>query len=135
MTFYQCNNLKVTNLRFKNAQQMHIRFQKCNNVAASNLVVRAPGNSPNTDGIHVTETKNILISNSIIGTGENQNQHKIRKIHLSFKISNLLFLLFCRSRWWLYFHSKWVPKCTSHRYQVWTRAWNQVCNYTANMLK
>ncbi|KAH1137418.1 hypothetical protein AAZX31_10G084100 [Glycine max] len=70
VTFYQCNNLKVTNLRFKNAQQMHIRFQKCNNVAASNLVVRAPGNSPNTDGIHVTETKNILISNSIIGTGD-----------------------------------------------------------------
>uniref|UniRef100_K7ME93 endo-polygalacturonase n=1 Tax=Glycine max TaxID=3847 RepID=K7ME93_SOYBN len=70
VTFYQCNNLRVTNLRFKNAQQMHIRFQKCNNVTASNLIVRAPGNSPNTDGIHVTETRNILISNSIIGTGD-----------------------------------------------------------------
>ncbi|TKY49602.1 Polygalacturonase protein [Spatholobus suberectus] len=94
VTFYECNNLRVTNLRLKNAQQMHVRFQKCNNVTASNLIIGAPGNSPNTDGIHVTETQNIIISNSIIGTGENQNQHKIRKIHLNFKISNLLFSLF-----------------------------------------
>ncbi|RDX91646.1 hypothetical protein CR513_26341, partial [Mucuna pruriens] len=70
VTFYGCNNLRVANLRFKNAQQMHVRFQKCNNVTASNMIVRAPGNSPNTDGIHVTETQNIIISNSIIGTGD-----------------------------------------------------------------
>ncbi|XP_014499446.1 polygalacturonase isoform X1 [Vigna radiata var. radiata] len=70
VTFYGCNNLKVTNLRFKNAQQMHVRFQKCNNVTASNLILRAPGNSPNTDGIHVTQTNNIIISNSSIGTGD-----------------------------------------------------------------
>ncbi|KAL9321744.1 hypothetical protein ACSQ67_009797 [Phaseolus vulgaris] len=70
VTFFGCNNLIVTNLRLKNAQQMHVRFQKCNNVTASNLILRAPGNSPNTDGIHVTETKNIMISNSSIGTGD-----------------------------------------------------------------
>ncbi|KAF7824568.1 polygalacturonase [Senna tora] len=64
VTFNECNNLRVENLRFKNAQQMHMNFQKCFNVRASNLVVRAPENSPNTDGIHVTETQNILISNS-----------------------------------------------------------------------
>ncbi|XP_027343054.1 polygalacturonase [Abrus precatorius] len=70
VTFYECNNLTVTNLRLKNAQQMHVRFQSCNNVIASNLIVRAPGDSPNTDGIHVTDTQNIIISNSIIGTGD-----------------------------------------------------------------
>ncbi|KAK7271574.1 hypothetical protein RJT34_27596 [Clitoria ternatea] len=70
VTFYECNNLKVANLRFKNAQQMHVRFQGCNNVTASNLIVRAPGNSPNTDGIHVTGTQNIIIKNSVIGTGD-----------------------------------------------------------------
>jgi len=84
VTFYGCNNLRVRNLRFKNAQQMHIRFQKCNNVTASNLIVRAPGDSPNTDGIHVTDTENMIISNSSIGTGENQNQHKIRKQNKQF---------------------------------------------------
>ncbi|KAK7312126.1 hypothetical protein VNO77_35742 [Canavalia gladiata] len=70
VTFYQCNNLKVKNLMFKDAPQMHVTFQKCFNVMVSNLVIRAPGDSPNTDGIHVAETQNIFISNSDIGTGD-----------------------------------------------------------------
>jgi polygalacturonase len=60
----------VVNLRFKNAQQMHLRIQSCNNVLVSRLIVRAPGHSPNTDGIHVTQSQNVLISNCIIGTGK-----------------------------------------------------------------
>ncbi|KAL5543572.1 hypothetical protein UlMin_007356 [Ulmus minor] len=70
VTFHQCNNLRVANLRFKNAQQMHLTFQKCLNVLALNLRVIAPGNSPNTDGIHVTDTQNIQIMNSLIRTGD-----------------------------------------------------------------
>lgn len=70
VTFYQCNNLKVTNLRFKDAPQMHVTFEGCFNVIVSNLVIRAPGDSPNTDGIHVADTQNIVISNTDIGTGD-----------------------------------------------------------------
>ncbi|KAE9616375.1 hypothetical protein Lal_00035073 [Lupinus albus] len=70
VTFNECNNLRVANLRFKDAQQMHVIFQRCFNVIVSNLVVKAPGDSPNTDGIHVSETHNIQISNSDIGTGD-----------------------------------------------------------------
>ncbi|KAL2329296.1 hypothetical protein Fmac_022723 [Flemingia macrophylla] len=70
LTFYQCNNLKVTNLRFKDAQQMHVSFEKCFNVIVANVVIRAPEDSPNTDGVHVAETENIVIRNSDIGTGD-----------------------------------------------------------------
>ncbi|XP_062173708.1 polygalacturonase-like [Alnus glutinosa] len=70
VTFLNCNNLRVANLRIKNAQQMHLTFQKCVNVNASNLVITAPWYSPNTDGIHVTETQNIKIQNSVIRTGD-----------------------------------------------------------------
>ena len=77
MTFYQCNNLRVANLRFKNSQQMHLNFQKCLNVLALNLRVIAPGNSPNTDGIHVTDTENIQIMNSLIRTGKSHPPKKI----------------------------------------------------------
>ncbi|XP_030492854.2 polygalacturonase [Cannabis sativa] len=70
VTFYDCKNLKVRNLRSKNAQQMHINFQKCVNVEAMNLRVIAPGNSPNTDGIHITDTQDIQIMNSVIRTGD-----------------------------------------------------------------
>jgi len=57
---------------FKDAQQMHVSFEGCFNVIASNLIIRAPGDSPNTDGIHVADTQNIEISNADIGTGRNQ---------------------------------------------------------------
>ncbi|KAM7509013.1 hypothetical protein LguiA_019466 [Lonicera macranthoides] len=63
-------HLRVENLRIKDAQQMHLRFEKCTNVKASNLSVIAPETSPNTDGIHVTRTKNVKIMTSVIGTGD-----------------------------------------------------------------
>ncbi|WZY83491.1 hypothetical protein YC2023_029875 [Brassica napus] len=70
VTFVECNNLMVRNIRLENAQQMHMRVQKCENVKALNLMVKSPGDSPNTDGIHVTGTRNILIQDSIIRTGD-----------------------------------------------------------------
>ena len=74
MTFDKCNNLKLDSVKFKDAQQMHVVFQDCLNVRVTNLLIRAPENSPNTDGIHVTGTQNIFISKSDIGTG------KVKKI-------------------------------------------------------
>ncbi|KAK9282738.1 hypothetical protein L1049_010958 [Liquidambar formosana] len=70
VTFYGCKNLRVDNLKIKNAQQMHLTFQNCVNVRASNLMVTAPGDSPNTDGIHVTGTQNIQIIKCVIRTGD-----------------------------------------------------------------
>ena len=73
VTFVECNNLMVRNIRLENAQQMHMRVQKCENVKALNLMVTSPGHSPNTDGIHVTGTRNILVQDSIIRTGNQQS--------------------------------------------------------------
>ncbi|XP_030474289.1 polygalacturonase-like [Syzygium oleosum] len=70
MTFYECKNLRVADLIIQNAQQMHLSFQKCVNVKVLNLLVSAPEKSPNTDGIHVTGTQNILIKNCVIRTGD-----------------------------------------------------------------
>ncbi|KAG5555677.1 hypothetical protein RHGRI_006356 [Rhododendron griersonianum] len=70
LTFYNCKNVKANNLKIQNGQQIHVSFEKCVNVQASNLKVTAPENSPNTDGIHVTNTQNIQISSCVIGTGD-----------------------------------------------------------------
>lgn len=56
-------------LKIENAQQMHVSFERCSGVEVTKLVVSAPENSPNTDGIHITNTKNITISSCSIGTG------------------------------------------------------------------
>lgn len=69
LTFKNCTNLTVTNLKLLNAQQMHVNFQDCNGVEASKLLVVAPKESPNTNGIHVTRTFNINILESEIRTG------------------------------------------------------------------
>ncbi|KAF8403803.1 hypothetical protein HHK36_011909 [Tetracentron sinense] len=70
ITFNKCKNLRVANLKIKDAQQIHLSFQKCVDVQASNLMVTAPEKSPNTDGIHVTKTQNIQIESCVIGTGD-----------------------------------------------------------------
>lgn len=69
LTFYNSKNLRVNNLRVRDAQQIQISIEKCSNVQVSNVEVTAPADSPNTDGIHITNTQNIQVSNSIIGTG------------------------------------------------------------------
>ena len=56
-------------MKIKDAQQIQMQFEKCVNVEAYGLRITAPETSPNTDGIHVTNTQNIQISNSVIGTG------------------------------------------------------------------
>ncbi|CAH8354807.1 unnamed protein product [Eruca vesicaria subsp. sativa] len=70
LTFYNSKNLRVNNLRVRNAQQIQISIEKCSNVQVSNVEVTAPADSPNTDGIHITNTQNIQVSKSIIGTGD-----------------------------------------------------------------
>ncbi|KAH0924704.1 hypothetical protein HID58_016960 [Brassica napus] len=70
LTFYNLKNLRVNNLRVRNAQQIQISIEKCSNVQVSNVEVTAPADSPNTDGIHITNSQNIQISKSTIGTSD-----------------------------------------------------------------
>ncbi|XP_052171795.1 polygalacturonase-like isoform X2 [Diospyros lotus] len=70
LTFYNCKNIIVKNLKIQQAQQIHLSFEKSTNVQASSLTVTSPQTSPNTDGIHITDTQNIQISSCVIGTGD-----------------------------------------------------------------
>ncbi|KAH6772822.1 Pectin lyase-like superfamily protein [Perilla frutescens var. hirtella] len=70
LRFFGCRNLVVKSLKIENAQQMHVSFEKCRNVQVSNLLITSPETSPNTDGIHVTDTQNIQISTCTIATGD-----------------------------------------------------------------
>ncbi|XP_052171798.1 polygalacturonase-like [Diospyros lotus] len=70
LTFYNCKNIIVKNLKIQHAQQIHLSFEKSTNVQASSLTVTSPQTSPNTDGIHITDTQNIQISSCVIGTGD-----------------------------------------------------------------
>lgn len=69
VTLYKCENLIVENLAIKNAQQIHVNVQESTNIKVAGVTVSAPEHSPNTDGIHITNTKTIKISDSVIATG------------------------------------------------------------------
>ncbi|OMP05464.1 Glycoside hydrolase, family 28 [Corchorus capsularis] len=70
LTFNENKNLVVNDLKIQDSQKMHLSFDSCENVQAYNLVVTAPEDSPNTDGIHITGTKNILVADTTVGTGD-----------------------------------------------------------------
>uniref|UniRef100_A0A0D9WWQ7 endo-polygalacturonase n=1 Tax=Leersia perrieri TaxID=77586 RepID=A0A0D9WWQ7_9ORYZ len=70
LTFYSCKNLKVENLKVVNSQQIQISVEDCTDVKMSRLSITAPETSPNTDGIHITRSKNVHVTDSTIKTGD-----------------------------------------------------------------
>ncbi|KAL4376956.1 hypothetical protein GQ457_02G028880 [Hibiscus cannabinus] len=67
--FHGCNDLRLSGLTHLNSQKNHIGLHNCHGVSISNLHIIAPSDSPNTDGIDVSLSTQILISNTFIGTG------------------------------------------------------------------
>ncbi|XP_020245232.1 polygalacturonase ADPG2-like [Asparagus officinalis] len=70
LAFGNCSNITLEGLRFVNSPMKHISIFKSSGVQLRNLTILAPGESPNTDGIHIEESQQAEISNSIIGTGD-----------------------------------------------------------------
>ncbi|KAE9587847.1 hypothetical protein Lal_00029467 [Lupinus albus] len=68
--FHRCENLTVTDLTHINSPKNHISINKCNGAYVSNLHIIAPEDSPNTDGIDISESTNIFVLNSTIETGD-----------------------------------------------------------------
>lgn len=70
LSFHYCTNLRVENLKMVNSQQIHMSIEDCASVQVSRLSITAPGTSPNTDGIHITRSKDVRVTNCKIKTGD-----------------------------------------------------------------
>lgn len=68
--FFMSSNLTVQGLRIKNSPQFHFRFDGCKNVHIESIYITAPKLSPNTDGIHIENTNDVKIYNSVISNGK-----------------------------------------------------------------
>ncbi|XP_047313821.1 probable polygalacturonase At3g15720 [Impatiens glandulifera] len=68
--FIGCNNLVLSGLTHINPPSRHINIYGCQNVQISHLTITAPANSPNTDGIGISSSSNVRITDSFIGTGD-----------------------------------------------------------------
>lgn len=69
MRFFMSNNLTVQGIKMRNSPQFHFRFDNCRNVYIESVHITAPALSPNTDGIHIENTNNVQIFNSVISNG------------------------------------------------------------------
>lgn len=63
-------NTKVSKITSINSKQFHIDFNSCNNVEVEGVTIKAPGDSPNTDGIHLGQSSNVKIRDITVGTGD-----------------------------------------------------------------
>lgn len=65
------SNLVVSGLRIQNSPQFHMKFDGCEGVLIERLSISSPKLSPNTDGIHIENTKSVGIYNTMVSNGRN----------------------------------------------------------------
>ncbi|XP_027907637.1 probable polygalacturonase At3g15720 [Vigna unguiculata] len=68
--FNACNGLSVNYLSIRNSPRAHITINGCEGATFSHINIRSPADSPNTDGINISSSKNILIKDSNIASGD-----------------------------------------------------------------
>nr|POE53218.1 exopolygalacturonase [Quercus suber] len=63
-------NSIVRDIQSKDSKFFHINVYGCKSLQIQHVTITAPGNSPNTDGIHIGHSSSITITNANIGTGD-----------------------------------------------------------------
>jgi galacturan 1,4-alpha-galacturonidase len=64
------DNLLIDGIHSLNAKYFHFNIFSSKNVIVRNVIITAPEDSPNTDGIHMGDVSNITVTGTTIGTGD-----------------------------------------------------------------
>ncbi|CAK7332663.1 unnamed protein product [Dovyalis caffra] len=70
LRFYGSFNVTVTGITIQNSPQCHLKFDNCVGVVVHDMSTSSPGNSPNTDGIHLQNSKDVLIHSTDLACGD-----------------------------------------------------------------
>jgi polygalacturonase len=70
LEFYRCRNLRLEQIRIENASGWTLRPIECENVWLHGVTIKNPVIGPNTDGIDLTCSRNVFISDCLIDTGD-----------------------------------------------------------------
>ncbi|KAJ1413370.1 Pectin lyase fold/virulence factor [Sesbania bispinosa] len=70
LTFNRCYRFQLKGFTSVNPARSHITLTSCKRGIISNLRLIAPGESPNTDGIDISGSRDIQVLNSFIATGD-----------------------------------------------------------------
>ncbi|KAJ4980716.1 hypothetical protein NE237_031553 [Protea cynaroides] len=63
-------NTIIRDIASKNSKYFHIGIFQSSDLTLENLNIYAPGSSPNTDGIHMSSSERINVTNIVIATGD-----------------------------------------------------------------
>ncbi|XP_047960457.1 probable polygalacturonase At3g15720 [Salvia hispanica] len=70
MIFRRCHGLRLDGFTKINGPGSHMVIMSTHDVVVSNLVIIAPGDSPNTDAIDISGSTKVQVRNSFIATGD-----------------------------------------------------------------
>ncbi|KAG9449895.1 hypothetical protein H6P81_009860 [Aristolochia fimbriata] len=70
LRFYGSFDVVVTGITIQNSPQCHLKFDSCVGVQVYNMTVSSPGNSLNTDGIHLQNSRDVMIHSTDLGCGD-----------------------------------------------------------------
>ncbi|KAF2316558.1 hypothetical protein GH714_041899 [Hevea brasiliensis] len=71
LRFYGSTDVTVTGITIQNSPQTHLKFDDCTSVQVSGFTAASPENSPHTDGIHLQNSRDVLIYSSDLACGFN----------------------------------------------------------------
>ncbi|KAM0997077.1 hypothetical protein TB1_006397 [Malus domestica] len=67
---HKCDGFLLSRLTFLNSPKNHLSINSCNGGRVFGLLISAPKESPNTDGIDISSSTKLTIHNSLIATGD-----------------------------------------------------------------
>ncbi|XP_077232399.1 putative polygalacturonase At3g15720 [Tasmannia lanceolata] len=70
LSFQSVHGLDLKGWKLTNSPRNHININGCSDVFIDNIVIWAPEDSPNTDGINIGNSRHLEIRNSNIGSGD-----------------------------------------------------------------
>ncbi|CAA7032764.1 unnamed protein product [Microthlaspi erraticum] len=70
LRFYGSIDVTVTGITIQNSPQCHLKFDNCVQVLVHDVNVSSPGDSPNTDGIHLQNSRDVMIHSSTLACGD-----------------------------------------------------------------
>ncbi|KAF5958692.1 hypothetical protein HYC85_005917 [Camellia sinensis] len=70
LRFYGSSDVTVTGIMIQNSPKTHLKFDTCTTVQVFDMRVSSPGDSPNTDGIHLQNSQDVVIHSTSLACGD-----------------------------------------------------------------
>ncbi|KAL3750001.1 hypothetical protein ACJRO7_011042 [Eucalyptus globulus] len=70
MRFDHCLNVTFSGIKIQNSPNFHLTFDHCVGVLVRDMSISSPGDSPNTDGIHLGNSQDVTIHDAILACGD-----------------------------------------------------------------